>query len=137
MANNENLVPIKKGQVLNPNGRPRKTIGSTLKALEAKGVVTPSREELLEVYLKLMTLHVDEIKKLSASKTETILVKTVATKLKDGKGFDIIEKMLDRAIGKAVQNLDVTTKGKELNYTPEERELRIIQLLEKRNAKGK
>ena len=32
-----------------------------------------------------------------------------------GKGFEVIDKMLDRAIGKATQSMDVTTGGDKIN----------------------
>ena len=138
MANNpkhmDNLKPIKKGEVRNPHGRPRKLISNTIKDLEARGVKKTSKDEILDVYLRIMNMEIDELQKEVKDNKQTVLFRIVGKAVLSGKGFDIIEKMLDRSIGRPDQKMDHTTKGKEIKFSDGEREKRIIELLKKRDA---
>jgi hypothetical protein len=43
-----------------------------------------------------------------------MLVSIITKAILSDKGFEIIEKMLDRAIGKAGGNIDITTNGEKI-----------------------
>ena len=49
-----------------------------------------------------------------ASNEQPILVRVVGKAIISGKGFDVIETMLNRTIGKAQQNIDVTSQGEKV-----------------------
>jgi hypothetical protein len=53
--------------------------------------------------MSLLQLEDKEIMNLAQDKTKPILVNILAKNMRGDRGFDIIEKMLDRGIGKAVQ----------------------------------
>ena len=100
-----------KGETKNPNGRPRRVLTHVLKELEDKGYERVSATDVHEAFERLVNLQEDQLKKLSTSVNEPILVRIVAKALIDKRGFDYLEKLLDRAHGKAKQSVDHTTGG--------------------------
>jgi hypothetical protein len=108
---NEEKNQFKKGQSGNPNGRPRKLISETIKELEAEGVKQTTTTEIKAVYLMLINLTIPELETRVKDSKQSALVRIVGKAILSGKGFEIIERMLDRSIGKAQQNIDHTTKG--------------------------
>jgi hypothetical protein len=98
----------KKGQTGNPNGRPKKTIRIMLEQFTESGLEVPTTNQIKDAYLSLATMAEDELKKLLGDKDSPMLLRICATNLLSKKGFDIVEKMLDRAIGKATQKTEVT-----------------------------
>jgi hypothetical protein len=115
--NIENLKPFKKGQTGNPNGRPRKLISQTINELKAEGVVETSTTEIKAVYLMLINLTIPELEQRVKDSKQSALVRIVGKAILSNKGYEIIEKMLDRAIGKAENKIDHTTNGKEMNQS--------------------
>lgn len=113
----ENLKPFKPGQSGNPNGQPRKTINSVNKELENRGVSTATPFDIKECFLKLINLSTSELEELCDDDKQPSMIVIVAEAILSGKGFDVIEKMLDRAIGKAEQKTDVTLTDKTINIT--------------------
>ena len=109
---------VKKGQVLNPNGRPKKLVSSILADLKNKGELV-TRHMVTETYQVLMSLNEEQLKEIANDKEQPMLNRIVAKEMLSKKGFDIIEKMMDRANGKAMimQEIsqDVTTGGDKLN----------------------
>ena len=95
-------------------GRPRKLIGTVNKELEEKGVLEASKAEILSCYLRLVNLSIEELETIEADNTQPALIRIVSKNILSGKGFEIIEKMLDRGIGKAEQSVDHTTGGEKI-----------------------
>mgnify|MGYP007001839340 FL=1 len=125
-----------KGETANPNGRPRKTINSVNKELEEQGIKPATANEIKDIYLRLINMEMAELKKLVEDLKQPALIRIVGKKILSDKGFDIIDKMLDRAIGKAQQAVDVTTNGKELTQSPYDlSKLSVKALKELQNAK--
>ena len=104
-------------QNINRDGRPRKTINSVNLELEAKGVTEATPNDIKSCYLRLINLSKEEIKELSEDAQQPALVSLVSKAIIQGKGIDIIEKVLDRAIGKAVQAQDITSGGEKIEIT--------------------
>ncbi len=108
---------FKKGQTGNPNGRPKKTVSKTLEELKAEGYEGITPQQVKETYEVLVTLDEDKLKALIADKEQPMINRIVGREILNKKGFEIIEKMLDRAHGKATQKTEVTGEGgKELNF---------------------
>jgi hypothetical protein len=127
---------LEKGETANPNGRPRKTINSVNKELEEQGIKPTTANEIKDIYLRLVNMEMTELKALVENQKQPALIRIVGKKILSDKGFDIIDKMLDRAIGKAQQQVDVTTAGKELNQSPYDlSKLSVKALKELQNAK--
>ena len=109
MANKKNIVPfqMKPGETLNPNGRPRKTISAVNIELQDKGYPEATKNDIISCYLRLIQVEIPELKSLIESKEQPALVRIVGKAILSGKGFDVIERVLDRGIGKATNTLDV------------------------------
>jgi len=127
---------LEKGETANPNGRPRKTINSVNKELEEQGIKPATANEIKDIYLRLINMEMAELKSLVEDLKQPALIRIVGKKILSDKGFDIIDKMLDRAIGRAQQAVDVTTNGKELTQSPYDlSKLSVKALKELQNAK--
>lgn len=92
---------------INKNGRPRKTINSVNKELEEQGIKPTTANEIKDIYLRLVNMEMTELKALVENQKQPALIRIVGKKILSEKGFDIIEKMLDRSIGRATQQINV------------------------------
>ena len=106
-----NLTPFTKGQSGNPNGRPPRTLKVVNAELQARGIKPVTRADINFIYNSLINLNREEVARLALSKTEPIVVSLIARAIHDKKGFDILEKMLDRTLGRPTQQIDMETKG--------------------------
>lgn len=107
----------KKGDVLNPNGRPRNTIRTMIKEFEDAGLVVPSNEEIGKMYLYIATLNEEELKKLLNDKDLPMMTRIIARGILSKKGLDVVDRIVNRAYGQQ-QHIDVTTNGKDLQPEP-------------------
>lgn len=101
------IVQAEKGETANRNGRPRKTINSVNKELEEQGIKPTTANEIKDIYLRLVNMEMTELKALVENQKQPALIRIVGKKILSEKGFDIIEKMLDRSIGRATQQINV------------------------------
>ena len=107
----EDLIPFKKGQSGNPNGRPRKWI-SELKEIGYKS------SEVNDCILVMLSMTIEELADVYKNPKATILEKTVANALKRSleKGsLYSLDTLLNRAVGKPKESIDHTTKGENIN----------------------
>ena len=107
MANEQNLKPFKKGQVANPNGRPRKFI-SQLKDQGYKA------SEVNDAILVLLSMNIDELKDVYNNPQATVLEKTVAAAIRKSieKGsLYSMETLLARTFGKPKEQVDLNASG--------------------------
>lgn len=92
-------------QNINRKGRPRKLVSGVIIELKNKGVEKVSQSDVKDVFLMLINLETNEIKEIINDEKQPAIIRIVGREMLSGKGFDIIEKMLDRAIGKADENV--------------------------------
>lgn len=102
-------------QNINRKGRPRKLISDVIKKLEGEGVKETSAEEIKSMYLRLMNFEISEIETVVKDNSSPALIRIVGKSILSGKGFDVLESMIDRAVGKALEKKDITTGGQKLN----------------------
>jgi hypothetical protein len=120
----------KNPQNINRNGRPKKLISTVNNELEKKGIKEATTNEIKSCYLRLINLEVEELQKMIEDKEQPVLIRVVGKNILSGKGFEIIDKMLDRSIGRAIQQTDVTTNGESINKVEVSKE-QIDKLIDK------
>ena len=119
----------KNPQNINRSGANRKLVSSVNKELENMGVKETTAAEIKSIYLRLVNLQIEELEKMVKDKDQPAMIRIVGKAILSGKGFDIIEKMLDRGIGKADSKLtldggiNVTNKQDYSDYSTEDLEL--------------
>ena len=117
MPNPENIVKhqFKKGQSGNLKGRPPQLVAKITKELQSLGYKPATKAHIVDAYLTLIQLPYEKIVSIAERKGEAkeyaFLYAKVAESLISEGGAEALEKILDRAIGKATQNTDITTKG--------------------------
>ena len=116
------IVNAEKGETSNPNGRPRKTIGQVNKDLEKQGYKAATATEIADCYLRLINLDVPKLKEMITDTGQPALIRVVGKLILEGKKYDIIEKVLDRAIGRAVQQMDVNDITPIIKITQEQKD---------------
>ena len=103
---------------INKSGANRKLVSDVILKLKSQGYGETNKQEITSVYLTLINVDRTELIEMSTDLEQPILVQIIATELLAGKGFEIIEKMLDRSIGKAEQKTDITSGGVPLGVDP-------------------
>lgn len=107
----------KKGDVLNPKGRPRTTIRSMIQDFEEQGMVIPSAQEISKIYVYIASQTEEELKRIMTDKELPMMTRIIARGVLNKKGLDVVERIMDRAYGKE-QRIDITTNGKDLKPEP-------------------
>jgi Family of unknown function (DUF5681) len=99
MPNPQNIIPPKKGEVRNPNGRPKGSLNS---------------KTVLQKYLALT----EKVKNPVTGEFENMnqLEIMMLSVIKNGRKGDLraVRELLDRLEGKAQQNVDMTSMGQQL-----------------------
>lgn len=108
----------KNPQNINRTGLNRKSIASVNLELEEKGFKAANKQDIVDCYLRLINLDMPELTEMIKDEEQPAMIRIVGKAILSGKGFDIIEKMLDRGIGKAAQSLDITSDNKPILQEP-------------------
>jgi poly-beta-hydroxyalkanoate depolymerase len=107
MANEKNLKPFKKGEVANPNGRPKKYV--TL--LKESGY---KLSEVNDTIQAMMAMTIDELKQVFDNPLSTILEKTVAgamvKSLKNGSLYSL-DTLMTRVYGKPKETAEINVSN--------------------------
>jgi hypothetical protein len=132
---------FKKGQTGNPNGRPPKTLTVINAKLKAEGHEAVTASAIWEAFSILLGLPESKIKEIVMDTENPRMLRLAGETMLSGDGWDIIEKMLDRAHGKAKQSIDVTTQGEKITQQIDlskltDDELRTIAELQRKSGIG-
>lgn len=100
-GNKENLKSWKEGESGNPNGRPKKLVSKVLDELKEEGEQV-SKSQVFDIYQIMISLTIPKLKEVAGDETKPALYRILAKEILGKKGFEAIEKMLDRANGKAM-----------------------------------
>jgi poly-beta-hydroxyalkanoate depolymerase len=106
MANEHNLIPVKKGEIRNPNGRPRKYVS----LLKEQGYKV---SEINDTIQAMMAMDIEELKSVWDNPKGTVLEKTIAAAMRKSleKGsLYSLETLLTRVYGKPKETVDTTNK---------------------------
>jgi hypothetical protein len=108
LANQENTIPYK-------NDDPKKIISSINNELENLGYTEATKQDIISCYLRLVQISVSELNSKIKDTTQPAIIRIVGEAILSGKGFDVVEKILDRGIGKPAGSMELTGKdGKDL-----------------------
>ena len=110
----------KNPQNINRKGRPRKLISDVIAQLEEQGIKPATKTDIQDIYMRLMNVEIPELEQIVKDSAQPVLVRIVGKSVLSGKGFDIIEKMLDRSIGKVPNSIDLNANVQSTNLTREE-----------------
>ena len=98
---------FKPGETGNPNGRPKKFVGVVLEELKKEGYENIKRSQIVDVYETLLVLPENKLKEI-VSGEQPMIYRIIAKEMLSKRGFDVIEKMLDRTQGKPVNRTELT-----------------------------
>lgn len=97
------------GETLNRFGRPRTLISDVLKQMKEAGIKPVRPGDIVEAYESLLNLDEEDIVKIVNDKKLPYFVRLVASAMtRKGQGFEIIERMIDRAHGRAKETMEVS-----------------------------
>ncbi len=123
----QNTSGFKKNpQNINRTGRPKKLVGFINDELEAEGYDPVKPEHIKQAYLTICNLPYSRIKDMASNRKEDIpiLYALVAKEMLGNRGMEMLDKLLDRAVGKPTQPLDHTSKGSiNINVSPDDAKL--------------
>ena len=108
---------FKKGQSGNPKGQPRKVLSRINIELIKEGFEPASSANVIEAYNILINLTEARIKAIITDPVSPMFLRIVAKEMLSKGGPDMIERMLDRAHGKAIQSAKVEHLGNVLVFS--------------------
>ncbi len=111
MAITQNLNPFPKGKSGNPKGRPKKSVAATLSALEAAGHAEVTAEQVRATMGRMLNLPREELVKMGNDTGAPIMDALIARALAGKDGWQALSDILDRAHGKAKQQVDLSGAG--------------------------
>jgi len=110
---------------INENWRPKKWISLVNAELKEKWYSPATKQDIETNYMSLLQLEEDQLKDMVNDKTKPMLIRILVKNMLWWKWFDIVEKMLDRWIWKAVQKEEIKQETKiEMSMT--DQQLKII-----------
>ena len=120
MANPQNIekYKMKKGETLNPNGRPRKLYSDHIKDMKDKGYSPPTRTEYFDMVGLLLAMTEEDLKTFAQDKDRPYWIRLIII---DMNSKNTRQKMMsdyrDWLFGRASQTMDVTSKGDKINVS--------------------
>ena len=118
----------KNPQNINRTGLNRKLISSVNVNLENLGYKEATKNDIISCYLRLIQLTIPELESMVRDNSQPALVRIVGKEILSRKGFDVIEKILDRGICKPTQYIEMK-QIQDKDMTPEETRDFVISTL--------
>lgn len=103
----KNLKLFKKWESGNYKWRPKRWISAVNEQLIKDWYNPATKSDIESNFMSLLNADESKLKELLADPKQPMLVRIVIKNILGGKGYEIADKMMDRAIGKAVQKEEV------------------------------
>ena len=112
MANEKNLKKFSSTYQPKKNGRPKKLVSTLNEELKAEGYEEVTDGQVRECFKTMFNLPLSKLSTIAKKESDyPLLYKLIAKELLGKAGSNQLEKMLDRAFGKAKQSQDITSDG--------------------------
>jgi hypothetical protein len=126
--NRNNLIPAQKGEVRNPNGRPKRTFNQA----KEHGF---SKDDVINCYKLYIAKTPKELREIELNDKELtileqIIIKALQTDVSEGK-MENIEKILNRAVGVAKQEITQTNLNVEVEQVTDEMQNELLNTLKR------
>lgn len=96
----------KNPQNINRSGANRKTVSSVIIELQKNGAEPVKPKQVVDLFESLLNCTQKELEQIVNDKDQPMLNRIVAKEMLNKKGFEIIEKILDRVHGKPTQKME-------------------------------
>lgn len=106
----------KRPENINKKWRPRKLVWSVLATFKEMWIKPVSADEIKDLYLSLVNSTEKELKDMVNDENQPVLTQLIIKAMLKW-NIDVIEKMFDRAIWKAIQKIDQENSFKEAKVT--------------------
>ena len=120
MGNLANLTPMKKGETLNPNGRPKKSFSLLNDQLKKEGYEVLTKGQIVEAYSLIFSLDENKIKEIATDKEQPLVIRLIIKELTNtetsGKAIQDIRNYI---FGQAKQEVEQTVTIKEQPLFPD------------------
>ncbi len=120
MANEENLIPYKKGQSGNPNGRPKKIENVLKDVFLSEYNVKLSKSQTEEILKNILSKSRSELIELAKNDDLPFWISMIAKKATrdyERGSIHLLELLFDRVYGKPKETVDQNIEAKTINVT--------------------
>lgn len=120
MANEENLIPYKKGESGNPNGRPKKIENVLKDVFLSEYNVKLSKSQTEEIIKNILSKSKSELVELAKNDDLPFWISMIAKKATrdyERGSIHLLELLFDRVYGKPKETVDQNIEAKTINVT--------------------
>lgn len=114
--NGGTLSVAEKGEVLNPKGRPPRLITTIVAELQEQGIQPVKPQDIVSAFESMMNTSQERLREISKDEKAPYFIRRIAGEMLSGRGYDVFERMLDRAHGKAKIQADITSAGEKIDF---------------------
>ena len=102
----KNLIPAKKGDIRNPNGRPKKSFSLLNEQLKSEGYEALTRNQIIEAYSLIFSLDEAKIKEIATDKEQPLVIRLIIKELTNAEtSGKAIQDMRNYVFGQAKQEI--------------------------------
>jgi hypothetical protein len=116
----DNLIPIQKGEVRNPTGRPKKISSIIQDVFLEEHNIKLTKSQTDEIIKSILTRNKKELIELAKNEELPFWISLIAKKAQmdfEKGSIEVIEKLFDRVYGKPKETVDQNIEAKTFNVT--------------------